>query len=63
MKQYGTLLLLSVAAVAGAQPKPNVVVFYADDFGWGDLRHHNKNLEHFRYTPNLDRMFSEGIEG
>lgn len=42
--------------------KPNVVVFYADDLGWGDLRRHNKNADHFRYTPNLDRIFSRGIE-
>jgi arylsulfatase A-like enzyme len=41
---------------------PNVVIFYADDFGWGDLRQHNSNPAHFRFTPNLDRIFTEGIE-
>jgi arylsulfatase A-like enzyme len=41
---------------------PNVVIFYADDFGWGDLRSHNTNPDHFRYTPNLDRLFREGVE-
>lgn len=50
-------------AVPGAKaPKPNVVIFYADDFGWGDIRSHNTNPAHFRYTPNLDRLFGEGIE-
>ncbi len=42
--------------------RPNVVIFYADDFGWGDMRLHNTNPAHFRYTPNIDRIFTEGIE-
>ncbi|RKY11277.1 MAG: hypothetical protein DRP65_04705 [Planctomycetota bacterium] len=42
--------------------KPNIVIFYADDLGWGDIRCHNTNPAHFRYTPNLDRIFTEGIE-
>lgn len=42
--------------------KPNVVIFYADDFGWGDIQCHNSNPAHFRYTPNMDRIFTEGIE-
>ena len=62
----GCLAVLASAkqpAVAKAMAdKPNVVLIYADDFGWGDLRCHNDRPEHFRYTPNLDRMFSEGIE-
>lgn len=52
-------------ANAGRPPetsKPNVVVFYADDFGWGDLRHHNPDPAHFRFRPHLDRLFAEGIE-
>ena len=47
---------------AASSVKPNVVVFYADDFGWGDMRRHNTNAQHFRYTPNLDRLFSQGVE-
>lgn len=42
--------------------KPNVVIFYADDFGWGDLRDHNPDPAAFRYTPNMDRIFTEGVE-
>jgi arylsulfatase A-like enzyme len=62
MKKQMAALMLGLAVTVNAATPPNVVIFYADDFGWGDLRYHNKNPEHFRYTPNLDRMFSEGIE-
>ena len=50
------------AARSPKTSKPNVVIFYADDFGWGDIRCHNTNPAHFRYTPNMDRIFTEGIE-
>ena len=42
--------------------KPNIVIFYADDFGWGDIHCHNTDPAYFRYTPNMDRLFTEGIE-
>ncbi|MEO0509924.1 MAG: sulfatase-like hydrolase/transferase [Verrucomicrobiota bacterium] len=58
----GLSLTVLAALTAVAQAKPNVVLIYADDFGWGDLRHHNDRPEHFRYTPNLDVMFGEGVE-
>lgn len=51
-------LLLAVSATATAADKPNVVVIYADDLGWGDLGcygHPNNR------TPNLDRMAAEGM--
>jgi arylsulfatase A len=69
MKQYLLAMLMVfpascwVPTVGYAQTSPpNVVLFYADDFGWGDIHRHNTNPEHFRYTPNLDRLFDEGIE-
>lgn len=40
-----------------AQQKPNVIVFYADDLGYGDLQcYGGKNVP----TPNIDRLASEG---
>ena len=51
-----------IAAPSPSRSQPNVLIFYADDFGWGDLRHHNRDPDHFRYTPNMDRLFSEGVE-
>ncbi|MDF1851584.1 MAG: arylsulfatase [Verrucomicrobiales bacterium] len=40
-----------------SDPKPNVVIFLADDQGWGDLSvHGNTNLA----TPHLDSLAEEG---
>jgi arylsulfatase A-like enzyme len=40
-----------------AAERPNVVVFLADDQGWGDLSlHGNTNLD----TPNIDRLAKDG---
>ena len=42
---------------AVATPRPNVVIFLADDQGWGDLSvHGNKNLS----TPNIDSLARDG---
>lgn len=39
--------------------KPNIVVIFADDWGWGDLSCHGHQwLE----TPNLDRLAKEGTD-
>lgn len=39
--------------------RPNVVLFFADDWGWGDLGcHGNKQLK----TPNLDKLASQGTD-
>ncbi len=38
--------------------KPNVIVFVADDLGWGDVGFHKGNVP----TPNLDRLAKEGVE-
>lgn len=51
-------LLLACAKNAPADDRPNVVIIYADDLGWGDLGcYGNPTIR----TPNLDRMAAEGI--
>ncbi|MBM3763984.1 MAG: arylsulfatase [Acidobacteria bacterium] len=48
---------LTVAAQPRARRAPNVVVFLADDQGWGDLSiHGNTNLS----TPNIDSLGNDG---
>lgn len=38
--------------------KPNVIIIYADDLGYGDLQCYGaKNVE----TPNVNRLATEGI--
>ena len=47
---------LCLAALAG---KPNIVLIYTDDQGYGDVSAQNPNAK-FR-TPNLDRLAREGM--
>jgi len=56
----GCTVFTRTVAQSAKPSKPNIVIFYADDFGWGDIRLHNTRPDHFRYTPNMDRLFSEG---
>lgn len=43
---------------ADAPAKPNILVFLADDLGYGDVGFHGSNY----MTPNLDRLAAEGIQ-
>lgn len=53
------LLLLLLAVPQDAAPaKPNIVVLYADDMGWGDLGAQNPDSR--IPTPHLDRLAREG---
>lgn len=54
-----SLLCLSVTAVASGQAKPNIVLIFADDLGWGDIGlHGHPDIR----TPNIDRLAHEGAE-
>ncbi len=48
----------SAAAQTLPQTKPNIIVLFADDMGYGDLSCYGHPNIH---TPNLDRLASEGI--
>ena len=48
---------LGAAGLMGATRKPNVILIYADDLGYGDLGCYGGSLR----TPNLDRMASDGV--
>jgi arylsulfatase B len=56
------LTLCLVAGLAGpslsAPDRPNVVIFLADDLGWGDVGFHGGPIE----TPHIDRLAREGVE-
>jgi len=46
-------------ALAAQKEKPNFVVIYADDLGYGDLSCYGSKTIH---TPHLDRMATEGMK-
>ena len=53
----GAMMMLTTSATA-ASDKPNVILIFADDLGYGDVGCFDKECP-FR-TPNLDRMAAEG---
>ncbi len=49
---------LGALAVRGQQRRPNILMIYADDLGWGDVGFNGRKTW---TTPNLDRLASEGV--
>jgi arylsulfatase A len=58
--RLGFILLAVYAFAHAAEPaKPNILLLYADDLGYGDLRAYNPDSK--IPTPNLDRLAAEGL--
>ena len=52
--------MIAVALDARAANKPNIVVIYADDLGYGDVGCNNPKRGKIA-TPRIDRLASEGM--
>ena len=52
------LAILSIASYTYAQQKPNVILIYVDDLGYGDLSSYGATKIN---TPNLDKLAGQGI--
>jgi len=63
MKTIRTVLSLLLAAcpviTTAAEPKPNIVIIFIDDMGYGDIGPFGATKQK---TPNLDRMAKEGMK-
>ena len=56
----GIAICLTAAGGALAAPKPNIVIFIADDLSWHDVACFGGPTD--AKTPNLDRLASEGLK-
>src|SRR5690348_10067319 len=50
--------LASAAALHAADPKPNILLIYADDLGYGDLSCYGATRIK---TPNIDKLAEKGL--
>lgn len=55
--RFLSLFLLPLGLLAQEAPRPNVVIIYADDIGWGDLGCYGAKVIP---TPHADRLAREG---
>lgn len=55
-RQIGLAVVL-LAAAAPCLAQTNVVIFVADDLGWGDVGYHGSEIR----TPTIDRLAAEGM--
>ncbi len=53
-----TVLLVFVASTTVAADRPNIVLIYADDLGYGDIGCYGATEVR---TPNIDRLAREGL--
>lgn len=60
MQYQALLLLLLLCGTARAADKPNIVVLYADDLGYGDVQSYNPQRGTIA-TPNIDALAKEGL--
>jgi arylsulfatase A len=54
------LLACGVLDAASAAPAPNILLIYADDLGYGDVRCYNPERGRIP-TPHIDRLAAEGM--
>ena len=56
MRMTAMLIFLLSVCTANAAEKPNIIVIYADDMGYGDCTINNPNP---KITSNIDRLTKE----
>ncbi len=56
-----TCALLSCFSAAHAQDKPNIVLVFMDNFGWGEPGFNGGGVIRGAPTPRLDNLAAEGL--
>ena len=52
--------MLSMASIANAADKPNILIIWGDDIGWNNPSMYNRGMMGYE-TPNIDRIAKEGM--
>ena len=55
------LLAVCVAQSAGAQDKPNILLVFLDNFGWGEPGFNGGGIIRGAATPTLDQLAADGL--
>ncbi|UCD68654.1 MAG: arylsulfatase [Betaproteobacteria bacterium] len=58
---FATLMLCLTSSVALAQDKPNIVLVFMDNFGWGEPGFNGGGIIRGAATPRLDQIAAEGL--
>ena len=53
--------LTALSAAAETQDKPNIVLVFMDNFGWGEPGFNGGGIIRGAKTPRLDKLASEGL--
>jgi arylsulfatase len=53
--------LIALAGPAVAEEKPNIVLIFMDNFGWGELGVYGGGILRGAPTPRIDTLASEGL--
>ncbi len=56
-----TFALLSCLSAAHAEDKPNIVLVFMDNFGWGEPGFNGGGIVRGAPTPRLDQLAAEGL--
>ena len=59
LKFISFFLILFFSACSTENKKPNIIIIYADDLGFGDVSAYNQGTLN---TPNIDRIANNGIK-
>ena len=62
LSRFGlSLALVLTASTAFAQDKPNIVLVFMDNFGWGEPGFNGGGIIRGAPTPRLDKLAAEGL--